>query len=122
MSPVETPILLTPTQVATVVRAEVAANYWQPPLLSALSDLRLAVLRASPAGVRKQQARRLLSALQVLTAFPRDGSGLRAADVARTVSALSTAAVYRWCEACAEIGLLERDEQSRLYKWAQLVA
>ena len=122
MSPVETPIILTPAQVATVVRAEVAANYWQPPLLSALSDLRLAVSRASPGGVRRQQSPRLLSALQVLMAVPRDGCGRRAADVARTVSELSAPAVYRWCEACVEIGLLERDEESHLYRWVRLDA
>src|ERR1700693_2199288 len=120
MSPGETPIILTPAQVPTVVRAEVAANYWQPPLLSALSDLRLAVAPARPAGVRRPQARRLLSALQVLMAVPRDGSGQRAADVARMVSGSSAAAVYRWCEACAEIGLLERDEESRRHKWVEL--
>ena len=114
-------ITLSPQQEADVVRAFRADDRWHPALPTALSEMRAAALCASPTGVQGRRGRTLLQALLVLLNFPSDGRARRIPEVAKAVG-VSESTVRVDVRAWAEIGLLERDEESRLYKWVQLVA
>jgi hypothetical protein len=60
----------------------------------------------------------LLIGLQVLTCFPLDGTHRGVAEVARQLG-MNNSTIHRYMTTLLEVGLLERDPQSRWYRIAR---
>jgi DNA-binding transcriptional ArsR family regulator len=111
-------------QIAQVLRAADASGA-PSTLLSGLDgapESRLSadvdeLLRLADADERRL-SRSLLSGLLVLACFPRDGSTLGVAQLARRLS-MSASATHRYVSTLLAAELIERDRETRRYRLAQ---
>jgi hypothetical protein len=109
MSHIDIPIILTPRQIAFVLRKalSVSPRYRElSPLNSALTDFRLAAAQRRCTAIGRPRAQALFDTMLVLMAFPCDGSPARVEDVADTLQ-MTPASVLRDVVTWDELGLLE---------------
>ncbi len=115
---------LSRTQIAQVLRAADASGA-PSTLLSGLDEApesRLStdvdeLLKLADADERRL-SRSLLSGLLVLACFPRDGTLLGVAELARRLS-MSPSATHRYVSTLLAAELIERDSETRRYRLAQ---
>lgn len=113
----EVTIQLTQTQVDKVIRGALTAGNMTA-LLADLPRLREPLKLADPRFEDQRLSRSLLSGMLMLAAFPADGSYARITDLAQALD-MSNSTAHRYASTLLEVGLVERDPRSRLYRRAR---
>lgn len=113
----EVTIELTQAQVDKVIRAALSAGNMTA-LLADLPRVSVPLKLADPRFEDQRLSRSLLSGMLMLAAFPTDGSYARITDLAQALD-MSNSTAHRYASTLLEVGLVERDPRSRLYRRAQ---
>ncbi len=113
----EVTIQLTQTQVDQVIRGALNTGNMTA-LLADLPRAREPLKLADPRFEDQRLSRSLLSGMLMLAAFPADGSYARITDLAQALD-MSNSTAHRYASTLLEVGLVERDPRSRLYRRAR---
>lgn len=111
-------IELSKVQVDQVMRSASGEAGHVLAMLYGLVEAREAMVASLNADANHNLSRSLLSGLLLLASFPRDGGSLGNAEVARLVG-MNASTTHRYISTLVEVGLLERDPNTRRYRLAQ---
>ncbi len=111
-------IELSKVQIDRVMRSASGEDGYVAAMLYGLGEARIRMMATLRSDAHHHLSRSLLSGLLLLASFPRDGSYLGNAEVARLIG-MNASTTHRYVSTLVEVGLVERHPSTRRYRLAQ---